>query len=90
MLNSATKKNLREVDEMMWGYYGSSSWIWMTAVMLLFVGGLIGFVIWATHAISAPKRDVDPALETLRQRLAAGQISQEDFDNTRRVLKTEL
>ncbi len=75
---------------MMWGYYDSSSWIWMMAMMLLFVGGLIGFVIWAIRAIAAPERQGDPALETLRQRLAAGQISQQDYDNTRRVLKTEL
>ena len=79
---------------MMW-YDGSGagwSWLWMTLMMVVFVGGLIAVAVWAIRAIRAIRagmgssRDGD-AMDVLRRRLAAGEISQEDFEKTRGLLQ---
>ena len=72
---------------MMWGYTDGSSWLWMVPMMLLFWGGVIALVIFALRAFVGPKAAGDPAIESLRRRLAAGDISQEDFDKTKRILQ---
>jgi putative membrane protein len=72
---------------MMWGYADGLSWLWMVPMMLLFWGGVIALVFFAVRAFSGQKSTGDPAIETLRQRLAAGQISQEEFDKTKRILQ---
>jgi len=72
---------------MMWSYYDGWNWVWMGLMMLLVWGGVIGLLIWAVRAFRAPKGTSDLALETLRRRLAAGEISQEDFDQTKRALQ---
>jgi putative membrane protein len=72
---------------MPWGYMDGSTWLWMLSMMLLFWGGLIALVIFAVRAFGGHRSTGDPAIETLRQRLAAGQISQEEFDKTKRILQ---
>jgi len=75
---------------MMWGYDGLGlglGWAWMAGTMVLFWGGVIILAIWGIRALSAPRQVGDQALETLRRRLAAGEISQEDFENTKRILR---
>jgi putative membrane protein len=72
---------------MPWGYTDGSSWLWMLPMMLLFWGGLIALAIFGMRAFSGHRSTGDPAMETLRQRLAAGQISQEEFDKTKRILQ---
>jgi putative membrane protein len=72
---------------MWWGYYGGWGWLWMAGTMLLFWGGGIALVIWAIRAFSGPRQTGDQALETLRRRLAAGEITQEDFEKTKRILQ---
>jgi uncharacterized membrane protein len=72
---------------MMWGYYDGWSWLWMAGMMLLFWGGIFAFVIWAAWSLSGPRQTGDQALDTLRRRLAAGEISQEDFEGTKKVLQ---
>ncbi|TMF39897.1 MAG: hypothetical protein E6I27_01630 [Chloroflexi bacterium] len=71
---------------MMWGLY-DGNWLWMGAAMLLFWAGVIALVIWSVKAFASPRPATDPAIETLRQRLAAGEISQEDIDKTKRMLQ---
>ena len=73
---------------MMWYYPGNGvwGWIWMTAVMLVFWGGLIAVAIWAVRSGLGSRRDGD-AVDVLRRRLAAGEISQEDFEKTKRILQ---
>jgi uncharacterized membrane protein len=71
---------------MMWGFYDGSSWLWMGVAMLLFWCALFAMVVWAVRALARPGHTGDQALETLRRRLAAGEISQEDFEKTRKVL----
>lgn len=73
---------------MMW-YYGNGggwSWVWMTVMMVVFWGGLIALVVWAIRSGVGSRRE-DNALEILRRRLAAGEISQEDFEKTKRALQ---
>jgi putative membrane protein len=72
---------------MMWGYTDGSSWLWMVPMMLLFWGGVIALVFFGVRAFTGPRHSGDPAIETLRRRLAAGEINQEEFDKTKRILQ---
>lgn len=72
---------------MMWGYYDGWNWLWMGGMMLLFWGGVIALVIWGVRAFTVPRSIGDPAIETLRRRLAAGELSQDEFDKTKRILQ---
>jgi putative membrane protein len=71
---------------MMWGYDGWN-WLWMAPMMVLIWGGVIALVIWGFRAVSGPRSTGDSAIETLRRRLAAGEISQDEYDKTRRILQ---
>jgi putative membrane protein len=57
-------------------------------VTLLFWGGLIALAIWAIRSFSRRPTGRDSAMEVLRRRFAAGEMSQEDFETTRRLLET--
>ncbi len=63
--------------------------------MLLFWGLIIGLVIWLVATLtrlnqSAAGRNVAPdtALDILRRRLAAGEITPQEYDELRRKLDT--
>jgi uncharacterized membrane protein len=71
---------------MMWGYDGLN-WLWMAPMMVLIWGGVIALVVWGLRAFSGPRSTGDSAIETLRRRLAAGEISQDEFDKTKRILQ---
>ena len=71
---------------MMWGYYDGWSWLWMVGTMVLVWGGIAALVVFVVRGISAPS-GVDRAMDVLRRRLASGEISQEEFEKTRRVLQ---
>ena len=71
---------------MMWYYGGDGwSWLWMAGMMVLFWGGVILLAIWAIR-FSGPRHTGDAAIDTLRRRLAAGEISPEDFEKTKKAL----
>ena len=74
---------------MMW-YYGASgvSWFWMAATMVgmvLFWGGVVALVIWTVRRLDRPGQP-DGALDVLRRRLAAGEITPEEYEKTRKLL----
>ncbi|HXN03986.1 MAG TPA: SHOCT domain-containing protein [Candidatus Acidoferrum sp.] len=72
---------------MMWYYGGGGwNWLWMTLMMLIFWGGVIAVAVWAIRSGLGSRREND-ALDVLRRRLAAGEISQEDFEKTKRILQ---
>jgi len=71
---------------MMWGYYDGWSWLLMAATMLLFWGGLAALIVFAIRAFTGP-RSAAQAMDDLRRRLASGEITQEEFEKTRRVLQ---
>ena len=71
----------------MWNYgYDGWNWLWMGGMMVFLWGGVILLAIWAIRAFSGSNRAGDAAMETLRKRLAAGEISPEDFEKTKRAL----
>lgn len=72
---------------MMWGYYDGWSWFWMVALMILLWGSIVALVVGGLRSVIASRQTSDPALETLRRRFAAGEISQEEFEKTRRALQ---
>ena len=71
---------------MMWGYYDGRSWLWMLPIMLLIWGAVIAVAIWGIRALTSSRNSGD-AMDTLRRRLAAGEISQDDFEKTKRTLQ---
>jgi putative membrane protein len=71
---------------MMWGYTDGWSWLWMSGMMVLFWGGIIALAIVVIRGISGP-RGGDQAVEVLRRRLAAGEISQDEFEKVRKALQ---
>lgn len=73
---------------MMWYYGGGGwAWLWMSLMMLIFWGALIAVAVWAIRSGFGQRREGD-AMNVLRRRLAAGEISQEDFDKTKRILNS--
>jgi putative membrane protein len=71
---------------MMW-YYGSGGWgwLWMAVIMLVFWGGLIAVAVWAIRSGLGSRRN--DAMGVLRRRMAAGEISQDEFEKTKRILQ---
>jgi uncharacterized membrane protein len=71
---------------MMW-YYTNGGWSWlMGSAMALFLGVIIVLTILVLRALSGPKQTGDLAIETLRRRLASGEISREEFAKSKRAL----
>ena len=71
---------------MMWGYADGWSWLWMAAMMVLFWGAVIAFGVVAIRAFTGPK-GTDQAVDILRRRLASGEITQDEFEKTRKALR---
>ena len=71
---------------MWWNYGDGWSWLWMAGMMVLFWGAIIILAAWAIRSFAGPRSSGDAAMETLRRRLAAGEISEEEFEKTRKAL----
>jgi putative membrane protein len=71
---------------MMWGYNDGWSWLWMTAMMVVVLGVVIGLVVFAIRAFTGPKGN-DQAMDVLRRRLAGGEITQDEFEKIRKALQ---
>ena len=71
---------------MMWGYNDGWSWLWMAALMIVAIGSIIGLVVFAIRASTGPK-STDQAADILRRRFAGGEITQEEFEKTRKALQ---
>lgn len=56
-------------------------------MMLVFWAALSAVGIWAIRALSGPGKAADPAMATLRQRLPAAELSQEEFERLRIVIQ---
>ena len=56
-------------------------------MMLLFWGIVIVLIVFALRGRTGPRGDRIDALETLRMRLASGDITQDEFETTRRLLQ---
>jgi putative membrane protein len=71
---------------MMWSY-GGVDWFWMVPMMVLFWGVVILVLVMVIRAVSSPRAGADPAMETLRKRLAAGEITPDDYDKIKHTLQ---
>ena len=71
---------------MMWGYYDGWSWLWVGTMMVLFWGGIFALAFFAFRAWSGTKSN-DPALDLLRQRFARGEITEDEYEKTRKALQ---
>lgn len=70
---------------MMWSYYDGWNWFWMIPMMLIFWGILIGLAVWLIRTFAGPRHRDEP-LEILRRRFAAGEITQDEFNEKRKTL----
>lgn len=72
----------------MWPYYADGwTWFWMAGMMVVFWGAVIFLIVWAITAFTRPKGVRDDAMNTLRKRLASGEITEAEFETTRRLLQ---
>jgi putative membrane protein len=71
---------------MMWGYVDGWTWLWMAAIMVLFWGGIIALAVLVIRSLTGPKSN-DAALDVLRRRFASGEITQDEFEKTRKALQ---
>jgi putative membrane protein len=77
------------------GYWDwGSGWPWAgllwLVVAFLFWAGLMALLVWAVRSSAGPRgsrRPPDTAAQVLRQRLARGEISQEEYERIRQLLK---
>jgi uncharacterized membrane protein len=71
---------------MMWGYNDSWTWVWMAGMMVVVMGAIIVLAVLAIRTFASPKSG-DQAVELLRRRLAGGEITQDEFEKTRKALQ---
>jgi uncharacterized membrane protein len=72
----------------MWPYYGDGwSWLWMTGMMVVFLCALIVLAAVGFRAIRGSDNTDDDAMSALRKRLAAGEITEDEFEKTKRLLQ---
>ena len=73
-------------DHMMWGAgHGVFGWL----MMLVFWAIVIALIVFAVKGVSG-KRGQDTrrdAMDTLRERFAAGEIDEEEFERRRKILE---
>ena len=73
---------------MMWPYYGDGwTWLWMGGMMVVFWGGVVLLAAWLIRSIGRPSGSGDDPMTRLRSRLASGEITPDEFENTKRLLK---
>ena len=80
----------QEVDRKMMGWYGFGPAMWLVGglVMLLVWGGLIVLIVWAVRQFTPGRRSsAEEPMDILRRRLAAGEITAEQYEEARRALQ---
>ena len=81
-----------------WWGDGGFGWPWPGLIWLVFVvlfwGGLIALLIWAVRSTTAPRRHPyqpdmtrESAMDMLRRRLAEGEITPEEFERIKDLLR---
>jgi len=71
----------------MWYWHGMGPWGWL--MMVAFWVVVVFGIVWAIRTSTSPRqRDEDSALRILDERLARGEIDREDYEERRRVLKS--
>lgn len=68
---------------MMW-WYGASPWMAIGGGLMMVL--LIVLVVWFARGVGGGPKPLDP-MEALKRRLAAGEINQEQYEQTRKALQ---
>ena len=75
-----------------WGNSGWSAgdWVAMSALMIVFWGGLIALAVWAVRSLGSDRGQApaDRADALLAERFARGEIDAEEFTRSRDLLRT--
>jgi uncharacterized membrane protein len=71
---------------MMWGF-NTVSWFWMLPMMLVFWAVAVGVIVVLVRSLASPRFDRDAPMEALRRRLAAGQITRDEYEKTKQLLE---
>jgi putative membrane protein len=74
---------------MMGGYgFGTGMMLLSSLTTLLFLGGLAALMVWAITRFTGPRQPAaeDP-MTILRRRLAAGELTQEQYEQARKALQ---
>jgi putative membrane protein len=76
----------------MWGASGASGWMLVIGVgmQLLFIAVIVGAVYLGYRALTTQDGSDDPALEELRIAYARGDMSDDEYEQRRERLETEL
>jgi putative membrane protein len=73
---------------MMWYWGYGQGWPWAGALMMLaFWIGFFVLAAWLFRTYARPHPRADSVLDTLRRRLASGEITTDEFERTRKVLE---
>ncbi len=70
--------------------YDMAPWMWavMGLVMVFVIGALIALIVLAVKTVSGTQPgNSRGALELLKRRFAAGEITQDEYEKTRRILE---
>lgn len=78
----------------MMGGDGWGGWIWGALMMVVFWGGLLALVVFLVRGFGRPSRGEETrrgpdAKEILAERFARGEISEEEFEQRKRVLERQ-
>jgi uncharacterized membrane protein len=68
------------------GYGWPWAALWL-AFAVLFWAGLIAILVWAVRSAQVPHRRPDRAMRALERHLHAGDISEEEYERIKRLLK---
>jgi uncharacterized membrane protein len=72
---------------MMWSY-NVLGWFWMLPLMLLFWGVFIAVTVVVVCALGSLRIDGNGAMQALQKRLAAGEISPDEYEKTKKLLQS--
>jgi uncharacterized membrane protein len=72
---------------MMWSY-NVLGWFWMLPLMLLFWGVFIAVTVVVVRALGSLRIDGNEAMQALQKRLAAGEISPDEYEKTKKLLQS--
>ena len=77
----------------MWHMWDGSwpGWLFMGLLMLVFWGGVIALAVWAIRSLAGRGAPYEPlasrAMEILEERYARGEITREELEERRSVLR---
>ena len=66
--------------------WGAGWWLWMAIMMVVVWGGIIAIAVWAVGRFTGGGNERISPLDIARERLAKGEISEEEFERIRQKL----